>query len=230
MKRYALILAALALGAGAAGAQVTPKRFSVVTRLGALTPERAASVETSGLIGLDADYALNKYFGIGTALEIGRGNTHREDFVQRIKFGNPGVAGGDTIYYQYLGQPVNTINVSLMGTARMPGKVSPFVTAGVGTYTMIMDGQTNGEKRSMAGMSLSGGVGINFRFSEKYGMQLDARAIQFQDYNRAKLDPSEGRFPNKWFPEDLPAIPAAKNTALNTAFTLGFRYVPGAGN
>ncbi|MFN9204052.1 MAG: hypothetical protein ACK6DP_13450, partial [Gemmatimonas sp.] len=68
MKRYALIMAALALGAGVAGAQVSPKRFAVVTRLGVMTPERAASQDMAGLIGLDAEYALNKYFGIGTAL------------------------------------------------------------------------------------------------------------------------------------------------------------------
>ena len=29
------------------------------------------------------------------------------------------------------------------------------------------------------------------------------------------------------FPEDFPTPPAAKKTALNTMFTLGFRYIPG---
>ncbi|MCE2901111.1 MAG: outer membrane beta-barrel protein [Gemmatimonas sp.] len=230
MKRYALIMAALALGAGVAGAQVSPKRFAVVTRLGVMTPERAASQDMAGLIGLDAEYALNKYFGIGTALDIGRGNNRREDFVQRLRFGNPAVAGGDTIFYQFLGQPVNTLNLALMGTARIPGKVSPYAMAGVGTYVLIMDAQANGSTRTLSGASFSVGGGVNFQFSEKYGMQLDARATQLQGFKRERLDPSDGRFPNVWFPEDIPAPPAAKNTALNTAFTLGFRYVPGAGN
>lgn len=230
MKRYALMLAALALATSAAGAQVAPKRFAVVTRLGVMTPERAASQEMAGLIGLDAEYALNKYFGLGTALDIGRGNTRREDFVQRLRFGNPAVAGGDTIFYQFLGQPVNSLNLSLMGTARIPGKVSPYAMAGVGSYVLIMDAQTNGTSRTMSGASFSVGGGINFQFSEKYGMQLDARATQLQSFKRERLDPSDGRFPNRWFPEDIAAPPAAKNTALNTAITLGFRYVPGAGN
>ena len=234
MKRAALMLASLAaaafLAASTAGAQVAAKKFAVVTRLGALSPERASSLDRAGLIGLDAEYAINKYFGIGTALDIGRGNTHREDFVQRLRFGNPAVAGGDTIYYQYLGQPVNTLNLSAMATARIPGKLSPYAVAGVGSYVLIMDAQTNDKLRSMSGLSFTGGVGINVQFSDKYGMQIDARAIQLQDYQRAKLDPSDGRWPNRWFPEDIPAPPAAKNTALNTAITLGFRYVPGAGN
>lgn len=230
MKRYALMLAALALGASVAGAQVTPKSFAVVTRLGAFTPERAASQETAGLIGLDAEYALNKYFGVGTALDIGRGNTRREDFVQRLRFGNPAVAGGDTIYYQFLGQPVNTLNLTFMGTARIPGKVSPYVMGGAGSYVLIMDAQANGSSRTMSGLSYTFGGGINIQFSEKYGVQLDGRLTSLQDFQRAKLDPSDGRFPNTWFPEDIAAPPAAKNTALNTAITLGFRYVPGAGN
>lgn len=234
MKRAAFMLASLAVAAslvaGTAQAQVSPKKFAVVTRLGALSPERASSLDMAGLIGLDAEYAINKYFGIGTALDIGRGNSHREDFVQRLRFGNPAVAGGDTIYYQQLGQPVNTLNLSAMATARIPGKLSPYAVAGVGSYVLIMDAQTNDKARNMSGMSFTGGVGINFQFSDKYGMQIDARAIQLQDYQRAKLDPSDGRWPNQWFAEDFPAVPAAKNTALNTAITLGFRYVPGAGN
>lgn len=235
MKRPLLALAMLALGAGVAGAgvagaQVTPKRFAVVTRLGALSPEKAASQETAGVIGLDAEYAINKYFGLGTALDIGRGNTRREDFTQRLRFGNPAVAGGDTIYYQQLGQPVNTLNLTLFGSLRVPGKVSPYAVGGVGSYVLIMDALANGSTRYMSGLSLTGGAGVNIKFSEQYGIQFDVRALQFQNFERGKLDPSDGRFPNSWFPEDLPTPPAAKNSVLNTTFTLGFRYVPQGGN
>jgi len=231
MMRGAVAVALLALGAGSVQAQVVRKQFAVVTRLGTLTPERSASIDAQALIGLDAEFAFGKYFGLGTALDIARGNTHREDFVQRLRFGNPAVAGGDTIYYQYLGQPVNTLNISLIGTARLPGKrLSPYAMGGVGSYVLIMDAQTNGKATNMSGMSYTAGAGLNIRFSEKYGMQLDARALSLQKYQRGKLDPSAGRFPNAWFPEDIPAPPAAKSTALGTALTLGFRYVPGAGN
>ncbi|MBL0937352.1 MAG: outer membrane beta-barrel protein [Gemmatimonadaceae bacterium] len=230
MKRLAFSLALLALGASVAGAQVTPKRFAVVTRLGVMSPEKAASQETAGLIGLDAEYALNKYFGLGTALDIGHGNSRREDFIQRLRFGNPGVAGGDTIYYQQLGQPVNTLALNVIGTARIPGKISPYAVGGVGTYLLVLDAQANGASRSMSGLSYTGGAGVNIQFNEKYGVQFDVRALQFQDFKRSKLDPSDGRFLNVWFPEDLPVPPAAKNSVLNTTFTLGFRYVPQGGN
>jgi len=234
MSRHHSLWAALLLVAGTAiplEAQVQNKQFAVVTRLGTFTPERAASVDQQAMLGLDAEYALGKYFGIGTAIDVARGNTHREDFIQRLRFGNPSVAGGDTIYYQQLGQPVNTMNLSAVATARYPGKrIAPYAMGGVGTYLLILDAQVNGKATNMSGLSYVGGVGVNIRFNAQYGIQLDARMVGMQDYRRDVLDPSAGRFPNVWFPEDLPAPPAAKSSVMNTALTLGFRYVPGAGN
>ncbi len=228
MKRLTSVFGLVALAAAVANAQVVPKRFAVVTRLGALTPERSASLEPAGLIGLDAEYAINKYFGFGTTVDITRGNSNRKDFVERLKFGNSAVAGGDTIRYQLLGQPVNTLNVELLGTARIPGKrISPFLMAGVGSYTMLLDAQTNGSLKRISGLSYSGGVGVNIAFGEKYGVQLDVRSVQFNNYKRGILDPSSNRLPNLWFPEDLGTPPAAKNTAMSTAITFGFRYIPG---
>ena len=147
MKRVVALLSSLALSAGVAGAQLAPKQFSVTTRLGTLTPERAASMDAQALVGLDAEYNLSKYFGIGTAVDVSRGNTRREDFLTRLRFGQAAVAGGDSIYYQYVSQPVNLVNLGLMGTLRYPGKkITPFVTGGVGTYVMILDAQINGKE------------------------------------------------------------------------------------
>ena len=234
MSRHHILGAAFVLVAGAApslDAQVAKRQFAVVTRIGTFTPERAASVDRQAMLGLDAEYALGKFLGVGTAIDVARGNTHREDFLQRLRFGNPAVAGGDTIYYQQLGQPVNTMNLSAVATARYPGtRDTPYAMGGIGTYLLILDAQVNGKATNMSGLSYVGGVGLNLRFNAQYGIQLDARMVGMQDYRRAVLDPSAGRFPNPWFPEDLPAPPAAKSAVRNTALTLGFRYVPGAGN
>ena len=59
----------------------------MVTRIGTFTPERAASVDRQAMLGLDAEYALGKFLGVGTAIDVARGNTHREDFLQRLRFG-----------------------------------------------------------------------------------------------------------------------------------------------
>ena len=229
MRRVIRAFALLAVSASALSAQVQNRQFSVVTRIGAVTPERAASLNTGGVIGLDTEYALNKWFGIGTSVDVMRSNTHREDFLTRLRYGNAAVGGGDSIYYQYIGQPVNTLNISAFGLLRVPSKsFSPFIMGGVGNYTMIADVQVNGKAKRKNEMSYVGGAGVWIKLGEKVGVQFDARALQMQNYDRDFLNPAAGRreliTP---FPEDFPAPPAAKKTALNTMFTLGFRYIPG---
>ena len=118
MNRAAAILAALALTTVSLGAQVAPKQFTVTTRVGILQAERAASLDPAAVIGLDAEYALSKYLGIGTTVDVSRGSTTKKDFLTRLRFGQAAVAGGDSIRYQYVGQPVNTVNLGLAATLR----------------------------------------------------------------------------------------------------------------
>ncbi len=231
MKRTLGAVALLVLASATVEAQVQPRSFSVTTRVGTLTPERSASMDMSGLIGLDTEYAINRWLGIGANVDVARGNTRREDFVARYSYGNASVGGGDTVYYQYLSQPVNTINLGVFGVLRAPSeRFSPFVMAGVGTYSMFLDAQVAGKAERKVEMSYLFGAGAWIRFTESTGIQLDVRALQMQKYDRAFLDPSKGRSPNTVFPEDFPEVPAAKNTALNTVITLGFRYIPNGGN
>lgn len=231
MSRVLRSLALLALSASVAGAQVQPKSFSVTTRVGGMSPERAASMQTAGLVGLDAEYALNKWFGVGTTVDVARGNTTKEDFVARLRYGNAATGGGDSIFYQYLGQPVNMVNLGAFGMIRAPGKTfAPFVMGGVGTYVMLLDAQINGKAKRKNELSYTGGAGFWLKLTESAGLQFDVRAIQMQGYDREFLNPATRRAEqNTPFPEDFPAPPAAKNTALNTVFTLGFRYIPNFG-
>jgi outer membrane protein W len=229
MKRVLNSIALLALTAAAVGAQVQPKRFSVTTRVGTITPERSASMDVGGVVGLDTEYSFNKYVALGTSLDVSRSNTHGEDFIARLRYGNPATGGGDTVYYQYLSQPVNTFNLGLYGSARYPmGKLAPFVMGGVGNYTMLLDTQVAGKAARRNNMSFTFGAGAWYALNERTGIQLDVRSLTMQKYDRKFLDPSSGKSPNNVFPEDFPAIPSAKNTAQNTVITLGFRYIPGA--
>lgn len=229
MSRVIRAIALLALSASAASAQVSNHQFSVTTRLGAVTPERASSLNTGAVIGLDTEYSLNKFFGIGTSVDVMRTNTHREDFLTRLRYGDATAGGGDSIFYQYVGQPINTINIGAFGLLRLPNdRFSPFVMAGIGNYTMIADAQVNGKSSRQNDLSYQFGGGFWVKLGDKVGFQFDARALQFQQYNRDFLNPAAGRreliTP---FPEDFPAAPAAKNTALSTTFSIGFRYLPG---
>jgi len=219
----------MAFTAGALNAQSIPKQFSVTTRLGAVKAERSASLDQAALIGLDTEYALNKWFGVGSAIDVTRGNTTKQDFLARLRYGNAGVGGGDSIYYQYLGQAVSTVNLSVFGTVRYPSKkFSPFLLGGVGTYLMVLDPQVNGKATRSNNLSYTYGGGLWYKLGERVGIQLDARAVTFTKYDRQLLNPARGRLEqNTPFPEDFPTPPAAKSTALNTMFTLGFRYIPG---
>jgi len=229
MSRLVKVFAMLALSAGTVGAQIAPKQFAVTTRLGSLMAERAASLDPAAVIGLDAEYALSKYFGLGTSVDVSRGNTTRKDFMTRLRFGNQAQAGGDSIYYQFLGQRVNTVNIGVFGTLRYPGKrVAPFVMGGVGTYVMILDAQVNGKETRSNDVSYTGGVGMWIKLSERAGLQIDARSVTYNGYDRQFLNPARGRpeLVNP-FPEDFEQPPAAKKTAMNTMLTIGFRYIPG---
>lgn len=230
MKRTLSAVALLFLATTTLEAQVQPRSFSITTRIGGISPERSAGMNKSGVIGLDTEYSFSKFVGIGTSVDVARGNTHREDFVARYRYGNAGVGGGDTIFYQYLGQPVNMINLGAYGVLRAPmGRLTPFVMAGVGTYSLFLDAQVAGKAERKVEMSYLFGGGANLQLSESTGFQIDIRALQMQKYDRLFLDPSKGSLPNTVFPEDFPEVPAAKNTALNTVITLGFRYIPGGG-
>jgi hypothetical protein len=228
MKRvmYAVVLSALS--ASVVSAQVQVKRFSVTTRLGAITPERSASLQTQGVVGLDTEYAFTKWLGLGMSVDVARGNTRGEDFVARLRYGNAAVGGGDTVYYQYISQPVNTINLGAFGMLRYPSeRISPFVMGGVGNYTLLLDTQVAGRAARKNSMSYTVGAGFWIRLTERSGLQFDVRSLTLQKYERGFLDPSSGKSPNMVFPEDFPSPPAAKSTAQNTMFTLGFRYIPG---
>ena len=87
MSRVLRALALLVVSASAASAQVQNRQFSVVTRLGSITPDRASSLNAGPLIGLDTESALNQDFGIGTNLDVTRTNTPHEELLQQLRYG-----------------------------------------------------------------------------------------------------------------------------------------------
>jgi hypothetical protein len=229
MKRLACTAALLALFTSVAEAQLAPKSFSVTTRMGMRTSEVAASLDPAAVIGLDTEYAFNRYFGIGTAVDVARGNVTNEHFLVRLRYGSAGTTGGDSLYYQYLGQSTNTVSVNAFATLRYPGKrVSPFLMGGAGTYALLLDPQLYNAQRKINEMSYIGGAGVWLKLSEKAGIQLDVRNMVFTKYNRDLLNPAfERDEQNTPFPEDFPVPPANKSTVGNLTYTLGFRYIPG---
>ena len=147
--RRRVIVAALA-GALSAPALVAQPRVDVTTRLGGIKFDRAASLETSAFLGLDATYRLNPYFSLGTALNVTQANTTAEDFITSLSFGIP--LAGDTTTFYGVGQAVNLIQASIIGVIRpMSGRLVPFALAGAGYYGAFLDPQIKHPKLKIAG-------------------------------------------------------------------------------
>ena len=231
--RVALVLGAGALAvlgaAQAASAQDPTGQFTVITRAGAFAPTKPASLETSGVVGIDALYGFGRFFGLGTTLNVARTNTRAEDFITAITLGT--IANGDTTYFYETGQPVNLLEAGLLGIVRLPigDRVTPYLIGGGGAYGVFLDPEINRGRRNFAGMSATLGGGLAWRISQRAGIQLDVRSMTFFKYKADQLDPSNNRFPNLLFAEDFPTPPGRKNTVTSLAYTLGFRYVPNAG-
>jgi hypothetical protein len=217
---------ALLGAAAAAPAQAPVGQFSVTTRLGAISFDRAASLKTAPYIGLDAEFNASRLFSIGTSLNVTRPNTRGEDFVTTITFGL--LQTGDTTSFYYTSQALALVEGSLIGALRLPvaDRFTPFVVGGGGYYAMFLDPQINRGARRLTGPTATVGGGAFYRLSDRAGIQLDVRDMVMFRYQADRLSPSLGRNPNIFFLEDFPTPPERKRTVHNLVFSLGFRYVP----
>ena len=229
--RLVALVAALA-SACAAGAQEarasgpTSRYFEVTPRGGYLRFDRASSIQSAPFLGFDAAYRLTPMFSIGTNLVVSRAETHGEDFLTSFRFGDASV--GDTILILAAQQPVTLIDLNLGAQARLPafGRITPFVNGGIGGYTLYLDPQSNGRPERFSRMSINAGAGLQFAVGRYGGFQLDVRDMIFTDFKRTRLNPTEPRFANLLFIEDLPQPPEAKSTVHNFQVSLGFTFRP----
>lgn len=220
---------AVSLGfAASASAQEAARTFAVTTRAGGITFDRAASLRPTPALGLDAVHSLTRNFAIGVSTTVARPSTRSEDFLTAITFGVP--TAGDTIFFYEVAQSVNLVEGNLMLQARAPlGRITPFLSAGAGYYSIFVDPQlNNARKRRFGGPSFALGGGATIRLTERAGIQFDIRDMIMTNFDASALDPTDNRNPNIWFPEDFPTRPTRKKSINNLMFSLGFRYLPGA--
>lgn len=225
------LLLAGALGALAitspAAAQSRDGQFTVTTRSGYIDWGRKTSLQGSPFIGLDAEYGLRRFFSLGTSLLVARPNTRGEDFLTTQTYGVG--TSGDTVLVYGASQAVSLVNGEVLATLRYPvSRLTPFVAGGIGYYGMFMDPQVSGASRRSNGMSGTLGAGVGVRLSERAGLQFDVRNLTFFDYDRLRLDPTNGRNSYRTlFGEDFAAPPAQSKRVNSLVFTIGFRYIPG---
>jgi opacity protein-like surface antigen len=227
--RSLALAAVFAAGAaGSAGAQ----DLSVLVRLGSQSFDKAASLENTLFVGLDAMYPVNSWLELGPSLSIGRGQTTGDHFVSTITYGVVGT--GDTTSFFRSTQPQTLLDATFGARVSLPGDrlIRPYALAGVGGYVQLLDPVVMGRDKRQVGVSFNAGVGAMYQFSERAGIALDFRAFVLNDYDRTALDPRAGintptaRAENTLWAEDFPAAPASKSSVTNYSMSIGFSYVP----
>jgi hypothetical protein len=221
-----LLLCAAALP-GAAHAQSAAQQFHVSPKAGFIRFDEASSLENAGALTVDAMYSLTSMFSLGIGLTVARPSTRGEDFVAALTFGDP--TKGDTTFYFNVEQPVSILDASLNGKVGLPltvSRISPFLTGGVGYYTLYLDPQVVGGDRRFGRMSMNFGGGLDLRLAENSGIVLEVRDLIFTKYQRERLRPSDARFAVIQFPEDFPTPPDTKETVHNIVFNIGFSFTP----
>lgn len=229
-RRFASAAAVAAAAAGSAGAQ-SLGQVTVAVRGGYVSFDKAASLDASPVMGLDAMYGINNWLSIGPSLGLGRPQTTGSHFVSVITYGVLNL--GDTTYFYEATQPVNVLDGALNVRVQLPGrKLSPYATAGIGGYTLFLDVQANRGERHKVGLSFNVGAGLLYALSERAGLTLDVRSLSYTDYDRGILDPRNdvvnfrSRVEETLYAEDFKPAPRTKSTVTNFVFSFGFSYVP----
>lgn len=211
-----------------AGAQSAASRTSITPRGGYARYDRAASIENGGVLGVDAMYEFNGMLSIGPTLTVSRPRTRGEDFLAAFTFGDP--TKGDTTFIYAVTQPITMVDAGLAVRLGLPvgQRLTPYLVGGVGSYTIYLDAQSNGQPSRFSRMSAMVAGGVNVALGSRGGILIDVRDQLLTDYQRERLRPTDARFTNVRFGEELPVAPKAKNTVHNLMFSLGFSFRPGS--
>ncbi|HYV98338.1 MAG TPA: outer membrane beta-barrel protein [Gemmatimonadaceae bacterium] len=236
LRHFAVTAGFLAVAAGGARAQ-NASQVTVAVRGGLESFDKAASLDKSWVIGLDAMYGINNWLSVGPVFSLGRPNTTGSHFMTVLTYGVLNL--GDTTNFYAAAQPISVLDGALNARVQLPGKkLSPYATLGVGGYTLFLDVQSNRGERHKVGVAVNAGAGLLYAFSDRAGVTFDVRSSTFTDYDRNILDPRITcdvavptftqcpRVENSLFREDFKPAPKAKKTVMNFLFSVGFSYVP----
>lgn len=224
--------AAVIAAPAVAHAQMESKQWIVTPRGGLTHYSKYAGIKNAPFVGVDAAYYVTPMFALGTTLAAGRSNTRGDYFLAALNFGLP--TDGDTTDYFGVTQPVTVFDAALNGTARMTlpfamlNRFSPFITGGVGVYTLYLNPQVSRSPRRHSAMSANFGGGIDLNVGKGAGIQLAVRDLVLNKFRRSFMNPTDPRFTEIRFNEDIAPIPPAKSTIHNLQVSLGFSFRPSA--
>jgi hypothetical protein len=227
MRRSILGLAgALALASVAtAEAQVVPHRFQIGPRLAWLNYASQSGLKKSGLVGLDATYFLSPRLGLGFSVDFTRPQTDGRYHPEEFTF-------GDTTLIFQATYPISIVQYQLMGMATLgSGSFSPYLTAGLGQYSMFVDPQSAVAPRTVTHVMMTLGGGVNMRLGSIGGLRFEVRDVMYTGYDLNEINTVNSRFNPRRFPDvaQVPNDRCYRETCRlnNLQFALGFTFVPG---
>lgn len=218
--------------------------FDVSVGAGAiLHPNHSALVPMSPLLNLQARLALTENVGVGFSLAYTRTETDDDIFpLAQYRFSDD-----DSTLYVALKQPVAIFHYELIGRVgtSVGESLYPFLTGGIGVYTIYLDPQQNDGALRQSDLAFSLGGAVKLRVSGSSSVELGLRDIVFTGFDRDILDPTPDRTcrasgvknfsgdvcPNERFPFLNPEHSdsdwsEAKKTVHNFVFSAAFSFVP----
>ena len=232
--------AAVAWSARPAEAQVERGVFDVNVGGGVMLHQnKSALVTASPLINMKARAFINETVGVGFSLDYSRTETD-DDVFPLAQFEFP---TADSALFVALKQPVAVFHSELigtLGTALSGGSIYPYLTGGIGGYTLYVDPQQNSGPTRQSDLLLSIGAAVKFRLSGSGALEIGVRDAIYTGFERDQLNPTPDRTcrvsgvnqftgtvcPNERFPFLDPEAPEESSTLHNLIFSASFSFFP----
>lgn len=188
------VLAATLLGVETADAQVVERgNFDIGVGGGAmLHPNHSALVGSSPFVNLRGRIFITQNVGLGFSVDYARTETDDDIFpLAQFRFRSP----GDSTLFVALRQPLSLLHYQLTGTVGAPVGESlyPYLTVGIGGYTIYLDPQTNNASERQSDLAFSFGGAVKLRVSGSAAIELSVRDVVYTGFDRDKLNPTFNR-------------------------------------
>jgi len=217
-RRLVVGLGLAALTAGPVAAQ----GFEIGPRLGYVKWQEETGIENAAMLGVDAIYRISSRVGLGVRFDVARPGTDNQYFAAEMSF-------GDTTLIFAVVQPLTVLQYAVQAQVETGGTFSVFAKGGAGGRTISLDPQAARGRVSTTDWAFNAGGGIRFRAGGGTSVLLEVQDLIYPNFARNDLNPVEGRFQPKRFPDVVPLQPEFDGTAHNIYASLSFIFTPGGG-
>lgn len=212
------------VAATGAEAQVEQGRFQVAAQGGWYAFDSGSALEGGFVLGADGTYFITPAFGIGVWSDYSFTETDGSMFPPAA------LSFVDSTTFTTINQAVELWQYGVHAKLQWPGRsTTPFVTVGVGGYTLFTDPEQSGGNRNTTGFVARFGAGLDLAVSETMGFQLSVSDAFVPSWRPEVLFPVREDFQNTRFPELNPDPSALEDSVHNLRFTVALTLIPGGG-